>query len=341
MALFRRLFYRKPPDRLLEISERVYVFDCCFAADTLGEHEYKEYISGIMEQLQVYFPEASYMVFNFTERAKRSQTSDILSNCDLNVMDYPQDYEGCPLLPLEMIHRFLKSSESWLSLEGQQNILLMHCERGGWPVLAFMLAGLLLYRKQYTGEQKTLEMVYKQSPRESFFSSLNHQPSQLRYLQYISRRGSDSDWSPLDACLTLDCLILSSLPNFNGQGGFRPIIRVRGQDPLTPGERTTKVLFSSGKTKKHGRDHGQAGGSPVKVNVHCRVQGDVVLECLYLCGDQQHEEMMLRVMFNTAFIQGNILILNRDEIDVVRNSKDQFPKDFKAEVGTCIFFTLT
>ncbi|TYH39975.1 hypothetical protein ES332_D12G214500v1 [Gossypium tomentosum] len=24
MALFRRLFYRKPPDRLLEISERVY-----------------------------------------------------------------------------------------------------------------------------------------------------------------------------------------------------------------------------------------------------------------------------------------------------------------------------
>lgn len=24
MALFRRLFYRKPPDRLLEITERVY-----------------------------------------------------------------------------------------------------------------------------------------------------------------------------------------------------------------------------------------------------------------------------------------------------------------------------
>ncbi|TYG60610.1 hypothetical protein ES288_D07G082000v1 [Gossypium darwinii] len=24
MALFRRFFYRKPPDRLLEISERVY-----------------------------------------------------------------------------------------------------------------------------------------------------------------------------------------------------------------------------------------------------------------------------------------------------------------------------
>jgi hypothetical protein len=45
-----------------------------------------------------------------------------------------------------MIHHFLRSGESWLSLE-QQNVLIMHCERGGWPVLAFMLAGLLLYRK--------------------------------------------------------------------------------------------------------------------------------------------------------------------------------------------------
>ncbi|KAK9021338.1 hypothetical protein V6N11_011331 [Hibiscus sabdariffa] len=42
MALFRRLFYRKPPDRLLEISERVYVFDCCFSTDVLAEDEYKD-----------------------------------------------------------------------------------------------------------------------------------------------------------------------------------------------------------------------------------------------------------------------------------------------------------
>lgn len=77
------------------------------------------------------------------------------------------------------------------------------------------------------------------------------------------------------------------------------------------------------------------------MNVHCRVQGDVVLECLYLGGDLQHEEPMFRVMFNTSFIQGNTLILNRDEIDVIWNSKDQFPKDFKMEVGTRIFFTLT
>ncbi|XP_041016899.1 formin-like protein 6 isoform X3 [Juglans microcarpa x Juglans regia] len=42
--------------------------------------------------------------------------------------------------------------------------------------------------------------------------------------------------------------------------------------------------------------------------------------------------MMFRVMFNTAFIQSNILIINRDEIDILWTCKDQFHKDFRAEV---------
>jgi hypothetical protein len=102
----------------------------------------------------------------------------------MTIMDYPRQFESCPVLTIEVIHHFLKSSESWLSL-GQHNALLMHCERGGWPVLAFMLAALLIYRKQYSGEQKTLDMVYGQAPHELFhlLSPLNPMPSQLRYLQ--------------------------------------------------------------------------------------------------------------------------------------------------------------
>lgn len=51
--------------------------------------------------------------------------------------------------------------------------------------------------------------------------------------------------------------------------------------------------------------------------------------------DLEREEVMFRVMFNTAFVQSNILTMNRDEIDVAWNAKDQFPKDFKVEVGSC------
>ena len=71
----------------------------------------------------------------------------------------------------------------------------------------------------------------------------------------------------------------------------------------------------------------------VKIDVHCRIQGDVVLECVHMDEDLVREEMMFRVMFNTAFVRSNILVLNRDEMDILWDAKDQFSKDFRAEVG--------
>ncbi|XP_043695174.1 formin-like protein 18 [Telopea speciosissima] len=333
MALFRKFFYRKPPEGLLEISERVFVFDCCFSTDVLEEDDYKVYMEGIVGQLRDHFPDASFMVFNFREGDRQSQIANILSEYDMTVMDYPRHYESCPLLTMEVIHHFLRSSENWLSL-APNNVLLMHCERGGWPVLAFMLAGLLIYRKQYTGEQRTLDMIYKQAPREllQLLSPLNPLPSQLRYLQYVSRRNVASEWPPLDRALTLDCVILRLIPNFDGEEGCRPIFRIYGQDPFISTDRTPKVLFSSPKKGKLVRLYKQADCELVKIDINCHIQGDVVLECISLDEDLEREEMMFRLMFNTAFIRSNILILNRDEIDILWDAKDRFPKDFRAEV---------
>ncbi|KAK2985995.1 hypothetical protein RJ640_026385, partial [Escallonia rubra] len=309
------------------------VFDCCFTNDVVEDNEYKVHMGGIVGQLREYFPDASFMVFNFREGENQSQIANILSDYDMTVMDYPRQYESCPLLSMEMIHHFLRSSESWLSL-GQRNVLLMHCEFGGWPVLAFMLAALLIYRKQYTGEQKTLDMIYKQAPREflQLMSPLNPLPSQLRYLQYVSRRNVGSEWPPLDRALTLDCVILRVIPDMDKEGGCRPIFRIYGQDPLMVADRTPKVLFSTPRRSKYVRYYKQADCELVKIDIHCHTQGDVVLECISLDNDLEHEEMMFRVMFNTAFIRSNILMLNRDEVDIVWNAKDQFPKDFRAEV---------
>ncbi|CAL9112185.1 unnamed protein product [Musa textilis] len=333
MAMFRKFFYRKPPDGLLEISERVYVFDCCFTTDILEEKQYKVYMGGIVSQLQEHYPDASFMVFNFREGESQSQISSILSEYDMLVMDYPRQYEGCPLLTMEMIHHFLRSGESWLSL-GQQNLLLMNCERGGWPVLAFMLAALLVYHKQYTGEQRTLDMIYKQAPREllQLLSPLNPLPSQLRYLHYISRRNVGMEWPPLDRALTLDCIILRFIPDFDGTGGCRPIFRIYGQDPFIASDQTPKVLFSTPKKSKLVRFFKQDDCELVKIDIHCHIQGDIVLECISLDEDLIREVMMFRVMFNTAFIRSNILMLDRDAIDILWDTKDRFPKDFRVEV---------
>jgi hypothetical protein len=37
------------------------------------------------------------------------------------------------------------------------------------------------------------------------------------------------------------------VPNFQSQGGFRPIFRIYGPDPLMPPDQTPKVLFSTPK----------------------------------------------------------------------------------------------
>lgn len=73
------------------------------------------------------------------------------------------------------------------------------------------------------------------------------------------------------------------------------------------------------------------------MDVHCHIQGDVVLECIRLDGDLIHEEVMFRIMFHTAFVHSNSLKLNCDEVDVLWDAKEQFSKDFRAEVDCCFF----
>lgn len=242
------------------------VFDCCFSTDIREEKEYRVYIENIACKLRNHFTAASFMVFNFREGEYQSEIASILSEYDMTVMDYPRQYEGCPLLTTEMIHHFLKSCENWFSV-GQQNIILMHSERGGLPVLAFMLTAVLLYCKQYSGEQKTLEMIYKQAPRELLHltSPLNPLPSQLRYLQYVSRKNAGSEWTPSDKALTLDCIILRCIPNMDGEGGCRPIFRIYGQDPFMAADRTPNVLFSTLKNSKFVRYYKQV--SPVHLSL--------------------------------------------------------------------------
>ncbi|XP_055802618.1 formin-like protein 13 isoform X2 [Solanum dulcamara] len=332
MALFRKLFYRKPPDGLIEIGgDRVYVFDRCLTTDVWEEKNYKGYVAGVISQLRDHHPDVSILAFNFREGESQSLIANDLSEHDVTIMDYPQHYEGCPLLSMEMINHFLRSSESWLSL-GQQNVLLMHCEWGGWPVLAFMLAALLINSQHFTGEQKTLDMIYKQAPREllHLMLPLNSIPSQLRYLQYVARRNLNTQGPPLDRALTLDCIIIRMIPNFDGEGGCRPIFRIYGQDPLIVSDPSPKKLFSTPTKSNVVRYYKQAECELVKIDINCHIQGDVVLECISLNDDR--EEIMFRTMFNTSFIKSNILMLSRDEIDTLWNAKDQFPKDFRAEV---------
>jgi hypothetical protein len=220
----------------------------------VDEDKYQHYIDDIASRLEDNFPDASSMIFNFRqeeEQGRRSWLSDMISRSSyvMTVMDYPMQYQGCPLLTLEMIHAILRIGDTWLGLD-EDNFLILHCERGGWPVLAFILAALLLHRNLSSGEHKTLEMVYGKAPRDliRLLSPLNPMPSQMRYLHYISRRNASSWWPTDDVAVNLDCLVLTSMPaGFNGEDGCRLMFLIHGKDPLLDVNNGPKLLFSTPK----------------------------------------------------------------------------------------------
>jgi len=99
-----------------------------------------------------------------------------------------------------------------------------------------------------------------------------------------------------------------------------------------PNESSAKVLFSTPKTSDFVQLYTQEDNEIIKVNVRCPVRGDVVMECITVNEDLKHEVMVFRVMFNTAFIEDNLLLLDRNQIDILWDTKHRFPADFRVEV---------
>ncbi|CAL0304930.1 unnamed protein product [Lupinus luteus] len=334
MSMQRKKSSYNLPNGLLQISDRVYVFDSCLTLEyDWSKDQCKESTNGIIGQFLENVQDASIMVCNFHEEGDKLKTNNNFCKHNVTLMDYPGQYQRWPVPKMEVICRFLKSCGNWLS-SGEHNVLLMHCDRGGgWHVLAFMLAALLIFRKQCNREEMALDMVYKQAPREILHLMMPLDPisSQLRYLEYVSKWNVALDWPELDRALRLDCIILRYIPNFDGKCVCQPMFRIYGQDPARA-DKSSNILYSMPKRAKNVRAYKQGEYELIIVDINCHVKGDVLIESINLKGDMESEQMMFHTMFNTAFLRSNILMLNRDKVDILWDAKDQFPKDFRAEI---------
>jgi formin 2 len=228
------------------------------STEALDEDTHKDYLTSTIIQLKGSNPYASLMVINFAAAPTGTDAvhSLIRQGTTAVVTDYPSRYAGCPLLSLPMIRTFLGSCVDWLVSGHQRNILLMHCDgRNGaaWPVLAFAMASLLVYIEEAAPEQRTLDAVYGRAPVEmlSTGSPLDPRPSHLRYLQYVARlrdKGSLIGIAKQER-FVLDCLIFRAVPDFDGGGGCRPVVRVHGEPRQPHTDASPKVLFSTPRIK--------------------------------------------------------------------------------------------
>uniref|UniRef100_A0A0E0NWU3 C2 tensin-type domain-containing protein n=1 Tax=Oryza rufipogon TaxID=4529 RepID=A0A0E0NWU3_ORYRU len=408
MALLRKLFARKAMDGLSCISERVYVFNSCLSMDPLvddddDEEARNDHLISTVIQLKSCHPHgASLMLLNLFAGGGGEEASSLLPVDALRrhgvaaVAEYPCGHRHGPSLPLATARALLATCVDWLVTDGQRNVLLMRCDRRARPALALAMASLLVYMEEepappdselVTTTTATLAAVYGRAPVALLAagSALDPRPSHLRYLQYVTRlRGMTTRLEPPPPpLLVLDCLILRPVPDFDGNGGCRPVVRVhgrRGDDDGDPVDDVSpKILFSTPRIKQHFRQYNQvliymhmhiltsmdtrtqpttserlsgtyilriiklpemshcqlAKSAVVKVNIECQVRGDVVVECGHVGEntDEEEEEAMFRIMFNTCFVESNMMVLTLDDIDLPWNCrKERFQEDFKIEV---------
>ncbi|XP_071685053.1 uncharacterized protein [Lolium perenne] len=305
MALMRKLFARKAMDGLSPVSERVFVFNSCMSTEALDEDTHKDYLTSTIIQLKGSNPYASLMVINFAAAPTGTDAvhSLLRQGTTAVVTDYPSRYAGYG---------------------------------AAWPVLAFTMASLLVYIEEAAPEQRTLDAVYGRAPVEmlSAGSPLDPRPSHLRYLQYVARlrdKGSLIGIAKQER-FVLDCLIFRAVPDFDGGGGCRPVVRVHGEPRQPHTDASPKVLFSTPRIKHQFKHYKQADSTVIKADIGCDIQGDVVIECIHVA-DENHEDIMFRVMFNTCFLRSNMMIFTLDDIDLPWNgSKEKFQQDFKIEV---------
>ncbi|XP_047090974.1 formin-like protein 20 [Lolium rigidum] len=305
MALMRKLFARKAMDGLSPVSERVFVFNSCMSTEALDEDTHKDYLTSTIIQLKGSNPYASLMVINFAAAPTGTDAvhSLLRQGTTAVVTDYPSRYAGYG---------------------------------AAWPVLAFAMASLLVYIEEAAPEQRTLDAVYGRAPVEmlSAGSPLDPRPSHLRYLQYVARlrdKGSLIGIAKQER-FVLDCLIFRAVPDFDGGGGCRPVVRVHGEPRLPHTDASPEVLFSTSRIKQQFKHYKQADCVVIKADIGCQIQGDVVIECIHV-GDENHEDIMFRVMFNTCFLRSNMMVFTLDDIDLPWNgSKEKFQQDFKIEV---------
>uniref|UniRef100_A0A0E0D2E6 C2 tensin-type domain-containing protein n=1 Tax=Oryza meridionalis TaxID=40149 RepID=A0A0E0D2E6_9ORYZ len=360
MALLRKLFARKAMDGLSCICERVYVFNSCLSTEPLVDDDdddevaRNDHLISTVIQLKSCHPHgASLMLLNLFAGGGGEEASSLLPVDALRrhgvaaVAEYPCGHRHAPSLPLATARALLATCIDWLVTDGQRNVLLMRCDRGARPALALAMASLLVYMEEEPAPPElvtmtTLAAVYGRAPVALLAagSALDPRPSHLRYLQYVTRlRGMTTRLEPPSSpLLVLDCLILRPVPDFDGNGGCRPVVRVhgrRGDDGDPVDDASPKILFSTPRIKQHFRQYNQAKSAVVKVNIECQVRGDVVVECGHVGEntDEEEEEAMFRIMFNTCFVESNMMVLTLDDIDLPWNCRrERFQEDFKIEV---------
>ncbi|XP_034028069.1 tensin-2 isoform X2 [Thalassophryne amazonica] len=302
-------------DRVMErVMERHYDFDLTYITERiisvffppkLEEQRYRLNLKEVAAMLKSRHQD-KFLLLNLSERRHD------ITRLNPKVHDFGWPDLHAP--PLDKICAICKAMEMWLTSD-PQHVVVLHC-KGNKGKTGVIIAAYMHYSKISAGADQALSTLAMRKFCEDKVSS-SLQPSQNRYIYYFGGLLSGAikmNSSPL----FLHQVLIPSLPNFQGEGGYYPFLKIY---------QSMLLVYTSGIYDLQG-----TGGRRLYVTIEpaLLLKGDIMVKCYHRRAQSADRDTVFRLQFHTCTIHGSQLWFGKGELDEAYTD-ERFPSDATVE----------
>ncbi|KAL1020772.1 hypothetical protein UPYG_G00004470 [Umbra pygmaea] len=302
-------------DRVMErVMERHYDFDLTYITERiisvffpplLDEQRYRLNLKEVTAMLKSKHQD-KFLLFNLSERRHD------ITRMNPKVHDFGWPDLHAP--PLDKICAMCKAMETWLTSD-PQHVVVLHC-KGNKGKTGVIIAAYMHYSKISAGADQALSTLAMRKFCEDKISS-SLQPSQNRYIYYFGGLLSGAikmNSSPL----FLHQVLIPTLPNFQGEGGYFPFLKIY---------QSMQLVYTSGIYDLQG-----SGGRRLCVTIEpaLLLKGDIMVKCYHRRAQGAERDTVFRLQFHTCTIHGAQLWFGKGELDEACTD-ERFPSDATVE----------
>ncbi|XP_053174448.1 tensin-2 isoform X2 [Scomber japonicus] len=302
-------------DRVMErVMERHYDFDLTYITERiisvffppkLEEQRYRLNLKEVAAMLKSKHQD-KFLLLNLSERRHD------ITRLNPKVHDFGWPDLHAP--PLDKICAICKAMETWLTSD-PHHVVVLHC-KGNKGKTGVIIAAYMHYSKISAGADQALSTLAMRKFCEDKVSS-SLQPSQNRYIYYFGGLLSGAikmNSSPL----FLHQVLIPSLPNFQGEGGYYPFLKIY---------QSMQLVYTSGIYDLQG-----TGGRRLCVTIEpaLLLKGDIMVKCYHRRAQAADRDTVFRLQFHTCTIHGSQLWFGKGELDEACID-ERFPSDATVE----------
>jgi len=250
-----------------------------------------------------------YRVYNLC--SERTYDSDKFHG---RVACFPFEDHNAP--PFELIHLFCQDMDDWLS-KSPENVSAVHCKAGKGRT-GVMICCYMLHIGMWDSTADALAFYGAARTKNSKGVTI---PSQLRYVHYYEVQ-LRKKFTYFPKTIFLNSFTMNSMPKASPvDGGCSPTLIILMKN--------VKV-FTSRNFENHGSSY------KISLDKALPLCGDIKVEIFHKV-TLSKDKHLFDFWFNTAFVNGNRLVLRKAELDKANKDKDSkmFESDFKIELSFC------